>query len=164
MKNYLIIILMTIFPILTNAQTKGEQLHTKYGNEDGFTTFSLSGSFLKDLDFDVDDDEIEKKITGDIHTMKFLTYKRESNTQVIDFFRIAQKQLSQRGYDQVLEEQTKDSDDETLFFARGKGRRYSEFHVLHSSDNRTSLVSFFGNFKVDDLKALSRMGREKVSE
>lgn len=143
------------FPFLLQAQTKGEKLHAKYSNIDGFNSFSFAGSFLKNLDFDVDEDELEKNITGDCKTIKFLSLKHLSETST-KFKKLVSSQLAKGdAYKEILKDRDKDSDD-VHFYAKANGKKkYSEFHVLHYNKNRTSLVSFFGDFKVEELKTLS---------
>ena len=157
MKKLAIIIVAIVFPILMQAQTKGEKIHAKYSNLDGFNSFSFAGSFLKNLDFDVDEDELEKNITGDCKNIKFLSYKHETGDET-KFKKIVSSQLSKgSAYKEVLTDRDEDSDsDDIHFYAKANGKKkFSEFHVLHYNENRTSLVSFFGDFHVDELKTLS---------
>ncbi|WP_209319795.1 DUF4252 domain-containing protein [Ancylomarina longa] len=156
MKKLIIILAVIVLPMVLQAQTKGESLHAKYSNIDGFNSFSFSGSFLKNLDFDVDEDELEKNITGDCKNIKFLTFKHEIGNES-KFKKIVISQLSKGdSYKEVLTERDDDSD-EIHFYAKGKGKRFSEFHILHYNENRTSLISFFGDFHVDELETLSHI-------
>ncbi|MDM8159294.1 DUF4252 domain-containing protein [Labilibaculum sp. K2S] len=155
MKKLVVIIAAIVFPILIQAQTKGEQIHAKYSNLDGFTSFSFAGSFLKNLDFDVDEDELEKNITGECKNIKFLTFKH-ANGDETKFKNIVSSQLSKgNAYKEVLTDRDDKNSDDVHFFAKGNGKKFSEFHVLHFNENRTSLVSFFGDFRVDEIKTLS---------
>jgi hypothetical protein len=155
MKKLLVIIAAIALPILVQAQTKAEKIHAKYSNLDGFNSFSFAGSFLKNLDFDVDEDELEKNITGDCKNIKFLTFKHETGDET-KFKKIVSSELSKGdAYKEVLTDRDDKDSDEVHFFAKGNGKRFSEFHVLHYNENRTSLVSFFGDFHVDELKTLS---------
>ena len=155
MKKLVIIIAAIALPILLQAQTKGEKLHAKYSNLDGFNSFSFSGSFLKNLDFEIDEDELEKNVTGDCKTIKFLSFKHETGGES-KFKKIVISQLSKGdSYKEVLTEREDDDSDEVNFYAKGRGKKFSEFHILHYNKNRTSLVSFFGDFHVDELETLS---------
>lgn len=157
MKKIAIILLAIALPILMQAQTKGEKLHAKYSNLDDFNSFSFSGSFLKNLDFEVDEDELEKNVTGDCKNIKFLTYKHNNGDET-KFKKIVISQLSKGdSYKEVLTEDRDENSDEVHFYAKGRGKKFSEFHILHYNDNRTSLVSFFGDFHVDELETLSHM-------
>ena len=157
MKKIAIILLAIALPMLMQAQTKGEKLHAKYSNLDDFNSFSFSGSFLKNLDFEVDEDELEKNVTGDCKNIKFLTYKHNNGDET-KFKKIIISQLSKGdSYKEVLTEDRDENSDEVHFYAKGKGKKFSEFHILHYNNNRTSLVSFFGDFHVDELKTLSHM-------
>jgi len=157
MKKIAIILLAIALPMLMQAQTKGEKLHAKYSNIDDFNSFSFSGSFLKNLDFEVDEDELEKNVTGDCKNIKFLTYKHNNGDET-KFKKIVISQLSKGdSYKEVLTEDRDENSDEVHFYAKGKGKKFSEFHILHYNNNRTSLVSFFGDFHVDELKTLSHM-------
>jgi len=157
MKKIAIILLAIALPMLMQAQTKGEKLHAKYSNLDDFNSFSFSGSFLKNLDFEVDEDELEKNVTGDCKNIKFLTYKHNNGDET-KFKKIVISQLSKgNSYKEVLTEDRDENSDEVQFYAKGRGKKFSEFHILHYNDNRTSLVSFFGDFHVDELETLSHM-------
>lgn len=164
MRKFAIILIAIALPILMQAQTKGEKLHAKYSNIDNFNSFSFSGSFLKNLDFDIDEDELEKNITGDCKNIKFLSYKHDNGDET-KFKKIVISQLSKGNlYKEVLtEERDKDSDD-VHFYAKGKGKKFSEFHILHYNEFRTSLVSFFGNFHVNELETLSHININNKSE
>jgi len=159
MKNIISLILLAILPLLSQAQTKGEKLHQMHANMEGFTSFSISGSFLNDMDMNIDDDSKGKKVTGDINEMKFLNLKGETQKHNNKFYLYSVKELSGRGYKEVL---TEECEKDARFFARGKGKRYTEFHVLFHNDNRTMLISFFGQFKVSQLKSLCKMGMQKA--
>lgn len=155
MKKAAIILMVILFPVLVNAQTKGEKLHEKYSKYDEFSSFGFSGDFLKNLDFEVDEDEIEKNISGDCDGIKLLSYKHEDGRGT-KFKRHVISELTSGKYKQVLKDVEKDADsDEVYFFALGKKKRFSEFHLLHYNGTRTSLVSFFGDFHIDELKTLS---------
>ena len=166
MKKIVIIIAVIAFPFLIQAQTKGESLHAKYSNIDGFNSFSFAGSFLKNLDFDVDEDELEKNITGDCKNIKFLSYKHVTGTET-KFRNIVSSQLTKgSSYKEVLTDRDEDDNsDEIHFYAKASGKKkFSEFHVLHYNENRTSLVSFFGDFKVDELETLSHFSFDSDDE
>lgn len=164
MKKLLVIIAVVAFPFLVQAQTKGEKIHAKYSNIDGFNSFSFAGSFLNNLDFDVDEDELQKNITGDCKNIKFLSYKHAIGNES-KFKKLVKAQLSKgNAYKEVLTDKDEDSD-EVYFFAKGKGKKYfSEFHVLHYNEHRTSLVSFFGEFHVDELETLSHFSFDDDEE
>ncbi len=155
MKKVAIILMVILFPVLIQAQTKAEKLHEKYSKLDEFSSFSFSGNFLKNLDFDVDEDEFEKNVTGDCDGIKLLTYKHENGDET-KFKKIIISELTSGKYKEVLKDVEKDDDsDEVYFFALGKKKRFNEFHLLHYNGTRTSLVSFFGDFHIDELKSLS---------
>ncbi len=161
MKKVAIILMVILFPVLIQAQTKAEKLHEKYAKLDEFSSFSFSGNFLKNLDFDVDEDEFEKNVTGDCDGIKLLSYKHENGDET-KFKKIVTSTLSSGKYKEILKDIKKDEcSDDVYFFALGKRKRFSEFHLLHYNENRTSLVSFFGDFHIDELKSLSKYKFDK---
>ncbi|MCZ4693413.1 DUF4252 domain-containing protein [Ancylomarina euxinus] len=161
MKQLVIILMVILFPVLVQAQTKGEKIHEKYSKLDEFSSFGFSGDFLKNLDFDVDEDEVEKNITGDCDGIKLLSYKHEDGRGT-KFKKHVISELTSGKYKQVLKDVEEDDDsDEVYFFALGNKKRFSEFHLLHCNGTRTSLVSFFGDFHTDELKSLSRYKFDK---
>ncbi|MGQ1908929.1 DUF4252 domain-containing protein [Marinifilum sp. RC60d5] len=164
MRKIVILLIAIALPILMQAQTKGEKLHAKYSNIDNFNSFSFSGSFLKNLDFDIDEDELEKNVTGDCKNVKFLTYKHDNGVET-KFKKIVISQLSKgNSYKEVLTEDRDEDSDEVHFYAKGKGKKFNEFHVLHHNEFRTSLVSFFGDFHVDELRTLSHISIDNNNE
>jgi len=155
MKKIAFILLTLLFPVLIQAQTKAEKLHEKYSKLENFNSFGFSGSFLKNLDFDIDEDELEKNITGDCDGIKLLSFKHKNGNET-KFKKILIAELTSGKYKEVLKDIDRDDNsDEVHFYALGKGKRFSEFHLLHHNENRTSLVSFFGDFHIDELKTLS---------
>ncbi|WP_372755804.1 DUF4252 domain-containing protein [Labilibaculum sp.] len=161
MKKILITLAVIALPIFLMAQTKGEKIHAKYSNLEGFSSFNFAGSFLKNLDFDVDEDELEKNITGDCESIQFLSYKHETGKET-KFKKIVISELSKGNlYSEVLEGKDSDNTDEVRFFAKGKGDQFKEFHILHYNENRTSLVSFYGDFKTKELSSLSHFTFDK---
>ncbi len=145
------------------GQSKAQQIYDRYPKETGFTYFSFSKSMIDAMNMNLDEEG--KKITGDFQECRILIYNSEKG-KIKNFYQVVSKELDVLHYEQIHPKGQK-SDDEAQFWIEGKGDRVSECHIIFSdkgeSHNSSLLVSFYGNFKVEDLKKLEKIG-EKQSE
>jgi len=144
------------------GQTKSQKIFDRYQREDGFTYISFSKSMMDALNMNLDEEG--KKITGDFQECKILIYNSEKG-KMKNFYQQISKELESSHYEQVHPKGQKSSDD-AEFWIEGKGDRVSECHIILSdkgdSHNSALLVSFFGNFKVEDLKKLEKIGQKQA--
>jgi hypothetical protein len=144
------------------GQTKSQKIYDRYQREAGFTYFSFSKSMIDALNMDLDEEG--KKITGDFQECRILIYNAEKG-KMKNFYQQISKELEASRYEQVHPKGQKSSDD-AEFWIEGKGDRVSECHIIFSdkgdSHNSALLVSFYGNFKVEDLKKLEKIGQKQA--
>jgi hypothetical protein len=143
------------------GQTRTQKIYDHYSKESGFTYFSFSKSMIDALNMNLDEEG--KKITGDFQECRILIYNAEKgNTK--NFYHEVSHEMGSLHYEQVHPKGEK-SDDEAEFWIEGKGNRVTECHIIISdkgdSHNSSLLVSFFGNFKVEDLKKLEKIGQKQ---
>ncbi len=156
MKNLITLLFVLILPFGLSAQTKGEKLYQKYADKENVMSFSFGGSFLPDLDLKIDEDGVKSKIKGSYKNIKFLSLGDNADKMLVTRFKKdITSQLSHGGnYKEVL----LDKDNKNAhFYAKGNGKEFSEFHVLsYGNTLNTTLISFYGNFTVEQIKILAK--------
>ena len=98
------------------------------------------------MDFDCFDDEGED-ISGDLDELKVVIYKPDMETD--NSFKTQVYEYIEKSNQKLVEED--DSDDDTEVWVKRKGRRISECHVIFQGEQNGVLLSFLGDFKIDDL-------------
>ncbi len=143
------------------GQSKAQKIYDHLPKEAGVTYFSFSKSMIDAMNMNLDEEG--KKITGDFQECRILIYNAEKGN-IKNFFEAMSKQMGELGYEQVHPKGEKSSDD-AEFWIEGKGDRVSECHIIfgnHGDNSNSSLlVSFYGNFKVEDLKKLEKIGQKQ---
>jgi hypothetical protein len=143
------------------GQTKSQEIYDRYAREAGFTSFSFSKSMIDAMNMNLDEEG--KKITGDFQECRILIYNSEKG-KIKNFYHEVSHELGALHYEQVHPKGEK-SDEEAQFWIEGKGNRVSECHIIFSdkgnSHNSSILVSFYGNFKVEDLNKLEKIGEKQ---
>ncbi len=143
------------------GQSKSQKIYDRYPKEAGFTSFSFSKTMIDAMNLNMDEEG--KKITGDFQECKILIYNSEKGT-IEQFPQELAKEFRSLHYEQVHPKGEKSNDD-AEFWIEGKGDRVSECNIIlrhHSNDVKSAvLVSFFGNFKVEDLKKLEKIGQKQ---
>ena len=143
------------------GQTRAQKIYDRYSKEAGFTYFTFSKSMIDAMNLNLDEEG--KKITGDFQEFRILIYNAEKgNTK--NFYREVSKEMGALHYEQVHPKGDQSNDD-AEFWIEGKGDRVSECHIIISDKgehhNSPLLLSFFGNFKVEDLKKLEKLGQKQ---
>ena len=143
------------------GQSKLQKIYDHYPKEAGFTYFSFSKSMIDAMNLNLDEEG--KKITGDFQECRVLIYNEEKGN-LKHFAEDVSKELESLHYEQVHPKGEKSTDD-AEFWIEGKGDRVSECHIIlgNKGDKKSSslLVSFYGNFKVEDLKKLAKIGQRQ---
>jgi hypothetical protein len=156
-----ILVAMLISFLSGFGQTKSQKIFDRYPKEAGFTYFSFSKSMIDAMNLNMDEEG--KKITGDFQECRLLIYNAEKGN-----IKNLSKQLSEEfgslRYEQVHPKGEKESDD-AEFWILGDGKRVSECHIIIGNKgdihNSSLLISFFGNFKVEDLKKLEGIAQKQ---
>ncbi len=142
------------------GQSKAQKIYDRYPKEAGFTYFSFSKSMIDAMNLNLDEEG--KKITGDFQECRVLIYNEEKGN-LKHFAEDISKELESLRYEQVHPKGEK-STDEAKFWIEGKGNRVSECHIIlnnKGNNNSSLLVSFYGNFKVEDLNKLEKIGQKQ---
>jgi len=130
-------------------------------NKDGITSFSFTKNMIDAIDLDLSEDKNERNVTGDLHEVRFMSYNPEKGTlSGNEFIKKAIAMLPSE-YKKYEEEDDDDSDAEIWLL--GKRKKYSECHVFinnHNSEGNRFIVSFYGDFTVNDIDKLKNQGKE----
>ena len=154
-----------LFAILNaSAQSKSYQIYDQFSHRDGFTSLAFSKAMIDAVNLNIDEEN--KKITGDLMEIRILISNREKTNIAGSLSDIISGKFSKMDYRKIDFENAKNSkDNENVeFWVEGDSKRIKECHVIvtNSDDKQFScLVSFYGNFKVEDLKSFEKFSRKQ---
>ncbi|WP_068474029.1 DUF4252 domain-containing protein [Saccharicrinis aurantiacus] len=147
----LVLVVMAFVSIPTMAQSSiVDKMYKHFNLMDDVTYLSFSKSLLGMMNFDCVDDE-DDNISGDLDELKVVIYKPESEPNAS--FKSLVYEYIEKGNYKLVEEN--DSDDDTEVWVKKKGRRISECHVIFQGEQNGVLLSFLGDFKIDDLDKIT---------
>lgn len=155
--NKLVLVLLLLALAGTiQAQSKSDKIFDTFRNKPGVTYFAFTKS-MTDA-FNIDLDEEGKTIKGDLNEIRFLSYNPEKGgLSGTDFIEKVTKMLPSN-YDRIVEV---DDDNDAEIWMLGNKRKAKEFHVFirnEADDNMQFLISFFGNFDIDDVEGIEEIG------
>jgi hypothetical protein len=111
------------------------------------------------IDLDLGDDGDEKSVTGDLHEVRFMSYNPEKgDLSGSEFTKKAIGLLPKTAYKKF--EGDDDDSDAEIWLLGGK-KKFTECHVFvknESDEQMRFVVSFYGDFTVNDLKGLKKAG------
>lgn len=158
-----IILIFTVVFISTfiiNAQSKSDKMYDTFSDKEGVSNFSFSKSMIDAIDIDLGNDDKERNVTGDLHQIRFMSYNPEKGNLSGSEFTKKAIRLLPSGYKRFEEENDVDNDIEIWLL--GKKKKFKECHVFIKNENdnqRRFVVSFFGDFTVNDLENLRKTGK-----
>ncbi len=142
-----------------NAQSKSDRIYDAFSNKDGVTNFTFTKNITDAFNIDLGDDDDEKNVTGDLHQIRFMTYNpKKGELTGSEFTKKAVKMLPSK-YKMYVDDEG-DSDAE-IWLLGGK-KKFRECHVFltnQEEDQMRFVVSFYGDFTVNDLDGLKKAGR-----
>ncbi len=145
---------------LCAGQSKSDKMYDAFANKDGITSFSFTKNMIDAINIDLGEDD-EQNVTGDLHKVRFMSYNPEKGTlSGSDFIKKAIAMLPS-GYTKYEEDDGDDSDAEIWLL--GKRKKYTECHVFIKNENSAGnrfVISFYGDFTVNDIDKLKDQGRE----
>lgn len=140
-----------------NAQSKSDKLYESFADKDGVTNFSFSKNMVDAINIDLGDEENEQNVTGDLHQVRFLSYNpKKGNLSGSGFYKKAIGLLPSQ-YKKY--EDSVDADSNTEIWLLGGKKKFSECHLFiknESDDQMCFVVSFYGDFNVNDLDGLKK--------
>ncbi|MCU4166133.1 DUF4252 domain-containing protein [Carboxylicivirga caseinilyticus] len=157
--SFIIVALLTI-NLSVNAQSRpSDRLFEKLALQKGITMLSFSKEMLDavNMNFDNDKGDKENKVTGDLHEVKVVIYKAPETGESIDFRGEALRYLPLNKFRVIdAEEYEIDNKNGTVDIrVNGSGRKIKECHLLFQGETNGVLLSFFGDFKVEDVKEMA---------
>ncbi|WP_430811738.1 MULTISPECIES: DUF4252 domain-containing protein [unclassified Carboxylicivirga] len=154
MKQFLAITIIAAFSYSMSAQSRhSDRLFEKMALKPGITLMSFSKAMLEAVNLNFDDDEKgEGNVSGDLTEVKLMIYNAPENEESIDFKELTLNYLPLSRYDKVEEDEPDEDVDIRILRS---GRKVSECHILFQGETNGVLLSFFGNFKLDDVDELA---------
>jgi len=145
---------------LVSAQSKSDKMYDAFANKDGITSFTFSKNMIDAINIDLGEDGDEKKVTGDLHQIRFMSYNPEKgDLSGSQFLEKAIGYLPKSAYQKY---EDNDSDSNTEIWLMGGKKKFQECHVFvknESKDQMQFVVSFYGDFTVNDLEKLRKSGK-----
>lgn len=148
-----------------NAQSKSDKMYEVFSGKDGISNFSFSKNMIDAIDLDLGDDEDEKNVTGDLHQVSFISYNPEKGSLSGSEFTKKAIGLLPGSYKKLDIEEDEDTDVEIWLL--GKRKKIEECHIFVTNDNEDQMrfvISFFGDFTVNDIENLKNKGKEFSSK
>lgn len=145
---FTIIAALSLSAIAQNRQS--DKLFDDIALKQGITMLSFSKEMLDtvNLNFDNSESNKESNVTGDLHEVKLVIYNHEESEEPMAFKETVLSYLPLNKFDRFEDE---DNDDDVDILIRRKGKKIQECHVLFQGEINGVLLSFFGDFKVDDV-------------
>lgn len=159
-----LLVALIIATLTGSGQSRSYRIFDEFSNHDGFTYLAFSKSMIDAVDLKLDDEN--KKITGDLNEIRILVLNREKSNLGGSLPKIISEKFNKLNY---IRKESKDAkkNDDVEFWVEGDSKKVRECHVIvkDSKDNQFScLVSFYGNFKVEDLDRLEKFSRKQAEE
>lgn len=155
-----IVLLMIVFchPDIFAQQKISDRMFQELRKMDEVTYLSFSRNLLDFVDFDIESDngDDNSEITGDLHEVKLVVFNPDIKPQR-SFRELILAHLNKGKYN-LIEDGGQDDDKEVLVYR--KGLKIQECHVIFQGDTNGMMLSFFGDFKVKDIRKL----KDKMEE
>jgi hypothetical protein len=143
------------------AQSKSDKMYDVFANKDGISSFTFSKNMIDAINIDLGENGSEKKVTGDLHQIRFMSYNPEKGDLAgSEFIEKVIGYLPKTAYAKYEDD---DNDSDTEIWLMGGKKKFQECHVFvknESKDQMQFVVSFYGDFTVNDLEKLRKTGRD----
>jgi len=155
MKKTVILLACLAAMVAINAQNRAsDKFFDSIKDREDVAIMSFSKSIIEMLNMNINvDGEESKKVTGVLNEIKVSIFDKVKNSncesEVITFFK-------KKPFDEV---DLEDNDNSMRVFVNRKGKIISECHLSFQGEKRHVLVSFFGDFNIDDLNDLKKTAK-----
>jgi hypothetical protein len=150
---------------LVGAQSKSDKMYDVFSNKDGISSFTFSKNMIDAINIDLGENGEEKKVTGDLHQIRFMSYSPEKGDLTgPQFLDKAIGYLPKSAYNKFEDE---DTDSNTEIWLMGGKKKFQECHVFVRNEEDSQMqfvVSFYGDFTVNDLEKLRKTGKDFSEE
>ncbi len=146
--------------LFASSQSKSDKMYDTFNGNEAVFSFSFSKSMIDAINIDLGDDGDEKNVTGDLHYVRFMSYNPKKGTMSAEKFIRKAEALLPAQYKKI-----KDNNDDldVDIWLLGNRKEYTECHIFIRNEDANGIcfvVSFIGNFTVNDLKKLKKAGKE----
>jgi len=155
---FLIIAIILGLTQLANAQSKSDKMYDVFASKDGVTNFSFSKNMVDAINIDVGDNGDNQRVTGDLHQVRFMSYNPKKGSLSGSEFTKKAIALLPPQYKEYIDG---NNDSDVEIWLLGKKKKFKECHIFTKSsddDQMRFVVSFYGDFTVNDLDGLKKAG------
>lgn len=146
---------------LIAAQSKSDKMYSAFSSNDAITSFTFSKNMIDAINLDLGENGYEKNVTGDLHQIRFMSYNPEKgDLSGPEFLEKAKGYLPKLSYHKF---EDGDEDTDAEIWLMGGKKKFQECHVFvqnKSDDQMQFVVSFYGDFTVNDLEKLRKKGKD----
>lgn len=146
---------------ISGAQSKSDKMYNAFSSNDAITSFTFSKNMIDAIDIDLGENGDEKNVTGDLHQIRFMSYNPEKGElSGSKFLEQAKSYLPKISYKKFEDD---DEDSNAEIWLMGGKKNFEECHVFVRNEDEKQLqfvVSFYGDFTVNDLEKLRKTGKD----
>jgi hypothetical protein len=161
--------ILSVFIVLISqmagAQSKSDKMYDVFANKDGISSFTFSKNMIDAINIDLGENGQEKQVTGDLHQIRFMSYNPEKgDLSGTNFMGKAIGYLPKSAYKKYEDDE---DDSNTEIWLMGGKKKFQECHVFvrnEQDDQMQFVVSFYGDFTVNDLEKLRKTGKDFSEE
>jgi len=150
---------------MISAQSKSDKMYDVFANKDGISSFTFSKNMIDAINLDLGEDGDKKSVTGDLHQIRFMSYNPEKgDLSGTVFIEKAIGYLPKSAYNKYEDD---DDDSNTEIWLMGGKKKFQECHVFVRNEEDSQMqfvVSFYGDFTVNDLERLRKTGKDFSEE
>jgi len=157
-----LLVIIAALALSAQSQSRSDKMYDTLSGIDGVTNISFSKKMVDAIKLDVGENGDERKVTGTLKQVRFMSYNpKKGDIPGHDFLKKAIGYLPKSNYKKYHEKGDKTENAEIWLL--GGGKKYTECHVFIENDNSEGLrfvVSFYGDFRVEDIDGLKKAGRD----
>ena len=146
---------------ISGAQSKSDKMYNAFSSNDAITSFTFSKNMIDAIDIDLGENGDEKNVTGGLHEIRFMSYNPEKgDLSGPEFLEQAKSYLPKMSYKKFEDD---DEDSNAEIWLMGGKKNFQECHVFVRNEDENQLqfvVSFYGDFTVNDLEKLRKTGKD----
>ncbi len=150
---------------MTSGQSKSDKMYDAFVNKDGISSFTFSKNMIDAINIDLGENGEEKTVTGDLHQIRFMSYNPEKGSLTgPQFLEKAVGYLPKTAYHKYEDDE---GDSNTEIWLMGGKKKFQECHVFVRNEEDSQMqfvVSFYGDFTVNDLEKLRKTGKDFSEE
>ncbi len=162
----LLLILFTVsllaITVFASAQSRSNKIYDQYVHKDGYTYFSFSKAMIDAVNLNIDEEN--KKVTGDLQEIRILILTEVKNQEKEKLRKSLSEKFDELNYKKI--EFSEGNKNEHIEFRIDKELEIvRECHVIignNEDENFSCMVSFYGTFKIEDLKSFEKFSRKQI--